>query len=130
MKRFKGKGPLAIVLAGVLVAAVIIVSVVFGTGRSSVRMGYVGHAGRQSWSASYAMLTGRERHTLHPEGNVLHVEVETQSGSISMEMKDGEGNVIFSGSDIQTSSFDVEAAGKTAITIRADDHKGGFEITG
>ena len=130
MKRFKGKGPLAFILAGVLVAAVVILSVVFGTGRSSVRVGYVGHAGRQSWSASYAMLTGRERHTLHPEGNVLHVEVETESGSISMEMKDGEGSVIFSESDIQTSSFDVETTGKTVITIHADNHKGGFEITG
>ncbi len=129
MKRFKGKGPLAFILAGILVAALVISSVAFGTGRSSVRVGYVGYAGRQSWSASYAMLTGRERHTLHPEGNILHVEVETESGSISMEMKDGEGNVIFSESDIQTSSFDVEAAGKTAITIQADDHKGGFEIT-
>ena len=130
MKRFKGKGPLAFVLAGVLVAALVILSVVFGTGRSSVRVGYVGHSGRQSWSASYAMLTGRERHTLHPEGNALHVEVDTQSGSISMEMADGAGNVIFSENDIQTSSFDVETDGKAVITIRADVHKGGFNISG
>lgn len=130
MKRYRAKGPLAFVLAGVLIAALVIVSAVFGTGRSSVRVGYVGHGGRQSWSASYAMLTGRGRHTLYPEGNALHVEVETQSGSLSMEMADGEGNVIFSESDIRTSSFDVETSGKTVITIRADGHKGGFKISG
>ncbi len=130
MKRYRAKGPLAFILAGILVAAVIIVSVVFGTGRSSVRIGYVGHSGRQSWSASYAMLTGRERHTLHPKGDALHVEVETRSGDLSMEMEDGAGNVIFSESDIQTSSFNVEVSGKTVITVRAEGHRGGFEITG
>lgn len=130
MKRYRAKGPLAFVLAGVLLAALVIVSVVFGTERSSVRVGYMGHGGWREWSASYVMLDGRERHTLHPEGDALHVEVETESGTLSLEMRDGAGNVIFSQRDIGTSSFDVGTAGRTVITIDADNHKGGFKITG
>ena len=130
MKRYRAKGPLAFALAGVLLAVLIIVSVVFGTERSSVRVGYMGYSGWREWSASYVTLDGRERHTLHPEGDALHVEVETQSGTISMEMENGEGNVIFSEENIQTSSFDVETAGKTIIILDADSHKGGFKITG
>ncbi len=130
MKRYRAKGPLAFVLAGVLLAALIIVAVVFGTERSSVRMGYMGHGGWREWSASYVMLDGQERHTLHPEGDVLHVEVETQSGALSIEMRDGAGNVIFSRRDIGTASFDVETTGRTEITLDADSHKGGFKISG
>lgn len=60
---------------------------------------------------------------------MLHIRVETQSGTISIQVKDKEGNVIFSENDMGTNNFDVEVQGKVSILIEADNHRGGFEIS-
>lgn len=100
-----------------------------GTLRSATRIGYVGNAGWSSWSASYTLLDGWQQHTIRPKTDTLHVEVKTESGTISIEMKDADGNILFSGNNIETSSFEVKVSGKVVIKIEADHHKGSFNIS-
>ena len=100
-----------------------------GSFRSAVRIGYVGSEGRSSWSGSYRSLDGKMWKNIHPEGDMLHIRVETQSGTISIQVKDKEGNVIFSENDMGTNNFDVEVQGKVSVLIEADNHRGGFEIS-
>ena len=129
--KYKPKSPKSAVIFVVIVVAVIILlsSLGIGTLRSGIRVGYVGHGSSNSWSASYFWLLGRLQRTIYPEMDTLHVEVKTESGTISIEMKDADGNVIFSENNIGTSSFDVNVSGKVVIKIEADQHKGGFDIS-
>lgn len=132
MMKYKSKSIKSTVLIIVIVVALIAAANFFGIGtmRSATRIGYVGTDGLRSWTASYSMLDGKLKHTIHPKDTqgTIHVEVVTESGSISIEMKDADGNVIFDEDNIATSSFDVNISGKVVIRIEADKHKGSFSI--
>ena len=129
--KYQPKSPKAAILFVVIIIAAIFLlsSLGIGTLRSGIRVGYVGHDSLSNWSASYFWLLGRLQHTIYPETDTLHVEVKTESGTISIEMKDADGNVIFSENNIGTSSFEVKVSGKVVIKIEADQHKGGFGIS-
>lgn len=120
----------------IIIFDVIVIAAIFllshsgiGTLRSGTMVGYVSSGGWSSWSARYTLLDGRLRHTIRPQTDMLYVDVKTESGTISIEMKDAEGNVIFSELDIGTSSFEVKVSGKVVIQIEADHHKGSFDIS-
>lgn len=122
------------------IATVIIVLMMFfafnlsgvGTVRSATRMGYVKNESHSNWSASYTLLDGTMRRTVYPSkpAEPIHVEVVTSNGSISIEMRDTDGNTIFAEDNIGTASFDVEVSGKVVVHIVADHHKGSFQISG
>lgn len=118
---------LAIILVGVFAATR---WMDFFSVRSGTRIGYVGKESRSSWSGSYISLDGMMKKSIYPKGDVLHVEVNTESGTISMEITDTHGNILFEKDNIETSSFDVEVSGKVKIRIEADHHKGSFDIGG
>lgn len=109
-----------------VIAVVIASSSGFASTRTATRVGYTGHEGWRGWSGSYFFLDGTMQKSIHPKGDVLHVEVETEAGTISIVIKDGDGNVIFDERDIGTSSFNVDVLGKVTVKIVADNHKGSF----
>lgn len=120
-----------ILLIGIAVIAIFVFwKLDFVAVRSGTRIGYIGKEGWSSWSASYVSLDGRMRKSIHPKGDVVHVEVKTEAGTISIEMKDTHGDVIFKQDNIETSSFDVKVSGKVTIRIEADHHRGSFDIGG
>ena len=98
--------------------------------RSAVRIGYVGSETRSNWTGRYASLDGTMRKTIHPQGDQLHIEVETKSGTISMEVRDADGELLFDGDDMETGAFDVPVSGKVTVLIEADHHQGSFRIDG
>lgn len=100
----------------------------FGSSRSGTRIGYVGSEGYRNWSGRYRSLDGTMKKWIHPETDVLHIEVRTDEGIISMEIQDVDGNVIFDEYDIGTASFDVAVSGKVVVKITAEHHKGSFSI--
>lgn len=112
-----------------VIAAVIASRSGFASTRTATRVGYAGHNGWRSWSGSYILLDGTMQKSIHPKGDILHVEVKTETGTISIEIKDADGNVIFDESDIGTASFNVDVSGKVTVKIVADSHKGSFAIT-
>lgn len=130
--KYRPKNLKSIILLIVIIVAAILFMNFFGIGtqRSATRVGYISSNGWRSWSASYTLLDGWLQHTIHPETepDTLHVEVVTESGTLSMEMKDENGNIFFSESNIETSSFDVEVPGKVVVRVEADNHKGSFDI--
>lgn len=132
MMKYKPKNPKTIVLIFVTVIALIVAANFLGIGtmRSAIRIGYVGNDGWRNWSASYILLNGTMQHTIRPKTSpdILHIEVETEEGTISIEIKDTDGNIIFDGNDIGTTSYEVEVPGKVTIKIVADNHKGSFSI--
>ena len=99
-----------------------------GSTRSATRIAYVGNEGRGSWTGRYHSLDGTMKKWIYPKTDALHIEVKTDSGAISIEIQDTDGNVIFDQSDIGTASFDVDVSGKVVVRITADHHKGSFSI--
>ncbi len=96
--------------------------------RSATRIGYVGTEGWSSWTGRYSSLDGTMKKSIHPKTDVLHIEVKTDSGLISIEIQDTDGNIIFDESNIKTASFNVDVSGKVTVKIAADSHKGSFSI--
>lgn len=119
-------------LAIVVLLLILGVSRLFGLGsvRSGLRVGYISHESHTSWSASYVLLNGFELHTLRPKAppETLYLEVETVFGSISIEVTDSEGNVIFYAADMGTGVYTTEVPEKVTVRVTADHHKGSFNI--
>lgn len=96
--------------------------------RSATRIGYVGNEGYSSWNGKYTSLNGTMKKSIHPKTDMLHIEVKTDAGLISIEIQDADGNVIFDEYDIGTASFDVAVPGKVVVRIIAESHKGSFSV--
>lgn len=124
----KDKKTTVMIVVIALLASVIAVRAGFASTRSATRIGYVGNEGWSSWSGRYFRLNGTMEKAIHPKGSTIHVAVETESGTFSMEIRDREGNVLYQGSGMETSAFDVEVPEKIVVRIVADSHKGSFSI--
>ena len=96
--------------------------------RSATRIGYVGNEGFSSWTGRYSSLDGTMKRSIRPKTDMLHIDVTTDGGTISIEIQDADGNVIFDEHDIGTESFDLAVSGKVVVRITADSHKGSFSI--
>lgn len=99
-----------------------------GSARSATRIGYMGNEGYSSWTGRYSFLDGTMKKSIHPKTDVLHVEVRTDDGILSMEIQDTDGKAIFDEYDMGTASFDIAVSGKVVVRITADSHKGSFSI--
>lgn len=132
MKKFSVQQRVPIVLLVIIAAVVFFVFRLTGgfTVRSGTRIGYIGKESRSSWSGTYISFDGMMKKTIYPKGDMLHVRIETESGTISIEMKDAHGKIVFEKENIETSSFDVEVPEKVVVRIEADHHKGSFDIGG
>lgn len=116
----------------VLIAAAAVCVLVLAVGgmgnmRSSLQVGYVSSSTPQGWTARYHLLTGIERHTLHPKQKAYMVTVVTEAGSLAMEFQDETG-VVFSRTEMESGSYPVSLEGKTVVTVTAEGHKGSFTV--
>ena len=122
----------AIVIVVIVVTAVLLMNVWgIGTNRTGYRMGYVSNNGWSDWVTSYAFLNGTLDHTIHPKATpeTYYIQVETESGNLSIQIMDKDGNTIFSETDIGSEIFSIEVQGNFSVHITAHNHKGGFSIT-
>lgn len=119
---------LIIVIA--IVAVFIAKEMGFASTRSATRILYSSTERKYNWTASYAMLDGTMQKTVHTvEGN-LEIHVETETGTIGIEVRDAAGNVRFRQEKIGTESFEISDIEKCVVRIEAQRHKGRFEILG
>ncbi len=125
------KGVVGIVFLVIAIVVGVIVAYTSGIahGRSATRIGYIGNSGSDNWSGTYELLDGKMRKTLS-FGSSENIEItsKTESGILSIEIHDTEGNLLFSRSDIGTSSHNVSVDGNVVITLSTDKHKGSFLI--
>lgn len=122
----------SVILTALIIIACIAAVKFSGAGatRSSSGIGYLEHSGPQNWSADYLMLDGTIKHTIRPEPDqkALHIEVVTESGGISVEVTDKEGNTVFHEDHMQSADYDVTISGNVVVRVDADKHKGSFSI--
>lgn len=96
---------------------------------SGVRTGYICHEDRSSFSASYNSLNGTLHKKISPKESILHIAVETKSGSLTIEVKDAKDNVIFDTACAGNEAYDINISGKITVIINADHHSGSLEIS-
>lgn len=122
------KGWILLIVVIVAVVTVILYAGISHT-RSALRIGYVGINGWSSWSGHYQLLDGNMRKMLHFNSSQnIALKVETESGTLSVEIKDTTGKVIFSQSSVGNISRSISVDGNIVVTLSADKHKGSFSI--
>ena len=101
-----------------------------GTISSGTRVMYVSNEGRSHWSASYQYFNGFIQRNLWVAENEdgFAIVITSEEGSMDVEVKDENGNVIFAQENIQTGSYEVKATGKVVVRIDCEKHKGSFDI--
>ena len=101
-----------------------------GTTRSGVRMGFWESASRTGWTAEYSYMDGYMQRNLRTADNAdgITIVIDTEEGSIVVEIKDEAKNVIFSQENMESGTYEVEASGKYIVRVTAEEHKGGFYI--
>ncbi len=102
-----------------------------GTEYSGIRMGYMQHFTSQEWSASYRLLNGMVSRTIQAssDSEICILEIKTTKGSLSVEMTDGAGIIVFSDTDLQPGVYEVPISGDIRIKFTGKDHTGGFSVT-
>lgn len=97
---------------------------------SSTRVGYISIETKTRWSAEYEYLNGYMKRSLviPKENDTISIEVHTEEGNFSVQIKDKEGTVIFEKEKWENTYYEVETSGKITIEIQADKHKGSFQI--
>lgn len=121
---------LAVILLAIAALAGVLSFSGMGTMRSATRMGCVENADRNSWSASYMYLDGFMQRNIWTEddSDSLKVLVETKDGTLEVEIKDEDGNVVFHHENMETGIYEVKVSGKCVVRVTAKEHKGSFCI--
>ena len=129
MKEKQQRKKRMIFLIAILVVAVIAVKWIKGTS-TYLRIGYIEKEDPNSWSGSYLFLTGTMQKMISPKTkeDVLYIAVETTSGTISIQIKDSSGGIIFDRDRIGTEDFVIEVSESITIQIKANQHRGSFFV--
>lgn len=93
---------------------------------SGTRSGYAGEEDSGYWTASYRSLNGTLKKKMKPEGDILHISVETNAGTLSIVIKDMDNNVIFQTLCDKSETYDVAIPEKISVQIDAEQHSGSF----
>lgn len=126
----KNAGSAILIVAVVIVLIVVTRYIGIGTTRNATRVGYVDKGGWHDWSASYTLLDGTLQHTLRPisSDNLLHINVKNESGTLSIEVKNAGGDVVFQEENLDTGEYDMYVSEKVTVIVRAKGHKGSFSF--
>lgn len=122
----KGLFGIIILVAAIVVGVVVAYSSGIAHSRSATR---IGNNGWDNWSGTYELLDGKMRRTLHfGSSKNINLQPKTESGTLSIEIQDETGNVIFSKSNIGTASHSISVNGNVVVTISANNHCGSFSL--
>lgn len=88
----------------------------------------MGNEDWRGWSGRYVRLNETMQKTIYLKNGTVHVEVETESGTFAMTIKDPDGNILFQESEMRTTSFDLEVPEKIVVRITVNSNKGSFSI--
>lgn len=124
----KSKKMRILMWCGLLAVLLLILLSNYRSFHSGVQIGCISHGGMRNWSANYQMIDGYFRKTLYPKTDtaILNAKITTLDGSISINIKDADGGILFSQDNIETSTFEVEVSSKVTIEIDATKHRGSY----
>ena len=85
---------------------------------------------KTSWKQSHMLFDGTEirSFSLGEEPQKMEISVVSEKGEIDITIFDSNGEEIFEIDDAKTGTYEFTASGKIKIKVKADSHKGNFEI--
>lgn len=96
---------------------------------SGFKIGWIENSWGDRWTASYASFTGTySRRLSTKDGDTVHVEIETKSGTLDLEMVDSDGTAVYTGTDLQTCALDIPVNGRVTVKLTAKGHQGKFAL--
>ena len=117
------------------VSAVLVVGVLAGCGRSSVRVGWVETLRPGQWEVSYTTFSGTKVEGFAVDAEktlVLDYEAEVHKGSLVIEVHDPDGEVLWSATLPEDAGEMAEVRlhgdGRHSIVARGDETGGGFDL--
>lgn len=119
----------------IILIMILLVIIPFFKSRSSffsgTRIGYISKETKTTWSAEYEYLNGYMKRSLviPKENDTISIEVHTEEGNLSVQIKDREGTVLFEKEKWDNTYYEVETSGKIIVEIQAEKHKGSFQIS-
>ena len=83
-----------------------------------------------SWKQSHALLSGKEVRNLSlgDEPKEMEIEIVTEKGKIDLTITGSDGEKILFLDDAETGNYEFKASGKIKIEVKAENHKGSFNI--
>ena len=96
-------------------------------------VGRVSSQNSTSISSKHELLDGREQYTIHvPDGEefAVFVSISNQDGSLSLTIGESDHTPVFTGNDIESSTFTVylRESGDYSVIIDANNHKGSYSL--
>lgn len=96
---------------------------------SGLKIGYVENSWGSQWKASYHAFSGRTSRRLSTKaGDVIQVEIKTESGTLDLVVTASDGTVVYTGTDLQSGTFEIPVDGPVTVKLTADAHKGSFYL--
>lgn len=121
-------------LLGIFMIGVLFFGIFFwslgGTFRSAVRMGAIERADRYSWYSKHFYLDGFLQRAMWntAEDGRLNIAVLTEEGSISVQIEDALGKILFEEENMETGTYQGLVTGNYVVRVTAKKHKGSFKI--
>ena len=117
----------------------LLVLFLFGCGRGNGNYNQITAVGRVSSqtstgiSSKHKLLDGREQYTIHvPDGEefAVRVSVLNRSGSISLTIGKRDSTPVYTGNDMESSTFTVylRESGDYSVIIDASNHEGSYSL--
>lgn len=126
--KFKNRTAVIIIVAVLIVVFIGLKYFGFASTRSGTRIGFTEHVGLHDWSASYSLLNGSMEKAIFPNDDALDISVETISGTFSILIRNTDG-IVFEKENIENESFSIPVSGRVVVRIKANNHKGNFEVS-
>lgn len=101
--------------------------------QSSLLVNAMENNGNGFWNLHYERFDGSKDRQINLSGkgpHTIRVDIETNEGALDLSIEDDAGTQLYRGSELPTSSFEVEAdsEGTYHIRLEADNHSGGFSV--
>lgn len=110
------------------VIAILTTSGVIPSIGNGIFLRWMEHKQSEVWSADYAYFTGTRNGSLHSENDELFIDVETNGGSLAINVEDTDEKLLFSETITETTSFQIDVPNNIDIAVIGKSHKGGFEL--
>ncbi len=96
-------------------------------------MNYNENNGGEYWEADYELFNGYRQREITLSGDGEHaftVDVESSAGKLALTITNSDGATLYTGNDLPTSSFTVQAftPGKYTIRLEAENHCGSYSV--
>lgn len=130
MKQEKKNIKVTVIILGVVFAVISILTIsgVIPSIGNGIYLRWIEHKQSEVWSADYAYFTGTRNGSLHSENDELFIDVETNGGSLEINVEDTDGKLLFSDTITETTSFQIDVPNNIDIEVIGKSHKGGFEL--